>query len=379
MTRPGRLAGQRVWVMAKGYAPDEGGMQTYARGVAEAYAALGAEVTVFSQTSLGPRDERVGAVRLIDIGAGKSISVPFRLRGLLMRERDAKGGPALLHATTWRTSIPPLLARLPFITTFHGREFMYGGRATAAVLRLIARRARHCVVVSGYSAARLMERIPTLPAPPIVAWNGTAICPDPPEADAGVTFDSVPLILSLCRLEPRKNILNAVEAAALCRDRGLHFRFVISGRGPDLEAVRTLVAKRDLGSHVEVAGRVEDARAKALYHAADIFLHPQSTIDKGRDFEGFGIAIADAMLVRCAVIAGQDGGPAELIENGKDGLLVDGNDPDAIAAAMETLLRDAEQRTALGDSARDKAMGCTWLRHVETILDAIEQREGKTP
>jgi len=363
--------------MAKGYAPDEGGMQTYARGVAEAYATLGADVTVFSQTSLGPRDERVGPVRLIDIGAGKSIGVPFRLRGLLRRERNAQGAPGLLHATTWRTSIPPLLARLPFITTFHGREFMYGGRATAAVLRLIARRARHCVVVSHYSAMRLAERIPDLPAPPIVAWNGTAICPDLPESEPGIPAGSGPLILSLCRLEPRKNILNAVDAAALCRDRGLDFRFVIGGRGPGLDAVKARVEALGLGDRVHVLGFVDNARADALYHAADIFLHPQSTIDKGRDFEGFGIAIADAMLVGCAVIAGRDGGPAELIEDGKDGLLVDGNDPQAIAAAMESLLRNADQRTALAGRAHDKAMGCTWLRHVETVLDAIDLREGK--
>lgn len=379
MTRPGRLAGQRVWVMAKGYAPDEGGMQTYARGVAEAYAALGADVTVFSQTSLGPRDERVGPVRLIDIGPGKSFSVPFRLRGLLRREQDAHGAPDLLHATTWRTSIPPLLAGLPFITTFHGREFMYGGRATAAVLRLIARRARHCVAVSRYTAFRLAQRIPRLPAPPIVAWNGTAICPDLPECDAAIPAGSGPLILSLCRLEPRKNILNAVEAAALCRDYGLEFRFVICGRGPDLADVRAKVDALSLGDRVHVLGFVDNARADALYHAADIFLHPQSTIDKGRDFEGFGIAIADAMLVRCAVIAGRDGGPAELIDDGEDGLLVDGTDPHAIAEGLKTLLRNADQRTALAGRAHDKAMGCTWLRHVETILDAIEQREGKAP
>ena len=52
-----RLANKRVWVMAKGFSPDEDGQQTYAEQVALAYARLGAKVIVVTQTRLGPRDE----------------------------------------------------------------------------------------------------------------------------------------------------------------------------------------------------------------------------------------------------------------------------------------------------------------------------------
>ena len=111
---PGELSGRRLWVMAKGYAPDEGGMQTYARGVAEAFAELGAEVTVFTQTSIGPRRGQVGPVQVVDIGPGKGLSVPFRLIAAMRRERQRGGAPLFVHGTTWRMSVMPMLLGLRY-------------------------------------------------------------------------------------------------------------------------------------------------------------------------------------------------------------------------------------------------------------------------
>ena len=107
------LSGQRVWVTAKGYRPDEGGLQTYAEAVAEAYAAAGARVTVFSQTSAGPRRAIVGGVTLVDMGPGKGVDVPLRwVRAMRRERRDHNPAERSLRPEPGQRLLPGRLHRL---------------------------------------------------------------------------------------------------------------------------------------------------------------------------------------------------------------------------------------------------------------------------
>ncbi len=365
----GSLHNKTVWVMAKGYTPDEGGMQTYARSVAESYAARGALVVVFTQTSAGPRDADIGPVRVIDIGPGKSPAILFKflraMRYLLKRE----GKPDFIHATTWRTSVPPMLLGVPYVTTFHGREFMYPSGLAFAVMRRVARKADRVIAVSHYSADQLARRLDGAIIP-VVAWNG--ITRGLNENYVMATRERIPLVLSLCRLEPRKNIAAAIEAAAVCHDRGLPFHYVICGRGPEEQALADLIKRQNLEQRVTLAGFVEQRRAEQLYRDADIFIHPQITADEGRDFEGFGIAIADAMLSGCAVIVGKDGGSAELVRDEDSGLVVDGHSPAEVSQALALLLSDPDMRERIGKSGAMRASTLfRWDRHVEIVMGEV--------
>ena len=363
------LQGQAIWVMAKGYTPDEGGMQTYSRAVAEAYAAQGALVTVFTRTSAGPRDARIGPVRVVDVGPQRGWRMYLRIARALRRERRSKGVPALLHGTTWKTCIVPRLLGLSYVTTFHGRELLRTRGWRLGLMAWIARGARCTVAVSHYTAQVLRERIQRLPQPPVVVWNGVTAGLQRGEGTAGE-----PMLFTLCRMEPRKNLCAAIEAAAACRREGLGFHYVLAGRGEELEALRALIRQHNLGDVVELAGFIDQARAVQLYRDADIFIHPQISLDDGRDFEGFGIAIADAMYARTAVIAGRDGGTRELVEDGVSGLLVNGRDQAEVTAALRRLLRDAALRQSLASAAAARAeREFRWDRHVATILEALSQ------
>jgi phosphatidylinositol alpha-1,6-mannosyltransferase len=363
------FAGRHVWVMAKGYHPDEGGMQTYAQGVAEAWAATGAIVTVFTQTSQGPRRDRIGPVTLVDIGPGKSPLVPFRLHAAMRGQQARHGTPALVHGTTWRTSILPMLAGLPFVTTFHGREFMYGGTAARHLMRTVARRARLTVAVSHYSKRKLLERIGPSIRDPLVAWNGLSRAATSPVAR---NETEEPLLYSLCRLEPRKNIAACVHACVRLHQLGLRFRYVIGGRGPELASITALVREFGLEDAIEVAGYLDDERIAALHAEAAIFLHPQIEIDGGRDFEGFGITIADAMAAEAAVIVGRDGGAPELIEPGVTGLVVNGRNGAEIEAALRNLIEDTLTRSTMARAAREHARATfRWDRHVALIARSL--------
>ncbi|PZT89871.1 MAG: hypothetical protein DI637_05630 [Citromicrobium sp.] len=366
------LQNKRVWVMAKGYAPDEGGMQTYAEGVAQAYARAGAEVTVFTQTSAGPRRERTSGVDVIDVGSKSGMKAFTSLVAAVRTEKTAKGAPQLFHGTTWRTSVIPMCLGMRYFVTFHGREFMGGGALVTAIMKRVVRDAELVVAVSAYSAEKLQRRL-NAECVPVVAHNG-------PSNDELGNFTETPggeppLLFSLCRLEPRKNIAACLRACATLKELGVPFRYVIAGRGPELARLADMVVDLGLREEVELLGFVPDCDARRLHSEADIFLHPQIEIAEGRDFEGFGIVIADAMRSGTAVIVGQEGGAVELVEDSVSGLVVDGRNESALADAIEVLLRDTEKRQSIAAAGRRRARELfTWDRHLATILDALPDR-----
>jgi len=71
--------------------------------------------------------------------------------------------------------------------------------------------------------------------------------------------------------------------------------------------------------------------------------------------EGFGLTIIEAMALGKAVIATRHGGPLEIIENGKDGLLIQPGDAAVLASAILRLIEHEESRRALGQAGRQRA------------------------
>jgi D-inositol-3-phosphate glycosyltransferase len=68
--------------------------------------------------------------------------------------------------------------------------------------------------------------------------------------------------------------------------------------------------------------------------------------------EPFGRVLLEAMAAGRPVIAPREGGPLEIVSDGETGLLVPPRDPDALAAAMVSLLEDPARRAAMSRAAR---------------------------
>jgi len=71
--------------------------------------------------------------------------------------------------------------------------------------------------------------------------------------------------------------------------------------------------------------------------------------------EPYGNVILEAMASRTPVVAADAGGAREIVRHGRTGLLVKPGDPEALAAALEGLLRDPDERRRLGDAGRAEA------------------------
>jgi len=345
---------ETIILLAKGYLPDDGGIERYSTEIARGYAQNGYRVIALTQSGAGPGVRRDGRVAVVDLGRGNQAALMIRFLFVWRRLRH-RFKPVIVHATTWRLSLPALFGgrRPPLVVTVHGREIFVMKAPLRPVMRHALGRADRVLVVSDAIRQEARARAGLASGPWRVVWNGASYLDGSVETGprpAGTPSSPV-RIATLCRLVGRKNVPGAVRAAGLLLRRGVtDFRYEIAGGGPDLPAVEREIAANGLQNYVVLLGRVDDEEVPVLYARSDIFLHPQ--IDLDGDIEGFGLVIADAMTLGAAVVAGRDGGPADFVQPGVTGLLVDGTDDAAIADALELLITQPGRRAEIAEAGR---------------------------
>ncbi|NUT58005.1 MAG: glycosyltransferase, partial [Agromyces sp.] len=134
----------------------------------------------------------------------------------------------------------------------------------------------------------------------------------------------------LARLTTRKRVDHAIEVVRRCRDRGVPATLTVYGDGPDAAALRRQVDDAGLGDAVTFAGHRTGA--------ADAFADASWTLVTST-FEGSPLTIAEAMARGCLPVAYDiPYGPADLIADGVDGVLVADGALDAAAVAVARLV-----------------------------------------
>ncbi|HWC35177.1 MAG TPA: glycosyltransferase family 4 protein [Mycobacteriales bacterium] len=372
---------KRILILAKGFTPTAGGVETYSDEVSWAYRLAGHTVTVLTQTP-GKRGrttrERDGlCLEVINVGPGPQ-PVAFALMLLSAIRLRLSRTWDCVHSTTWRPAVVShLVFRSPIrILTIHGREILNARPVVGRIMRRVIAGSDLviCVSPSTLDAALNVLRPSSAKTTWVASYNGRSH----PSEDAAPLSPQVGLspdlrILSLCRLVARKNVANIVRAiAALPENHRDRVILRIAGAGPETDAIRRTVEDAGLAGRIELLGYVPASKVPELYRWANVFVHPQSHVGEGNDFEGFGIAVADAMAYGCAVIAGISGGPGDFIENGVTGMLVNGDSPEEITLALTQLLESPRRLSELGAAARHFAESdLTWARHIEPALNLL--------
>lgn len=162
-------------------------------------------------------------------------------------------------------------------------------------------------------------------------------------AGFGIPHDAF-LVSYVARLVPEKRPELFVEVAARVAAERNDVYFALIGRGTSVEACRAAAERLRVADRVRIPGFVEDL--PSLYHATDIFLSTSA-------YEGFGLAIAEAMTAGVPVVTTDVGGVADVV--GDAGVLERSSDPGALARHVLRLIDDPAERTALGRRARERA------------------------
>jgi phosphatidyl-myo-inositol dimannoside synthase len=260
------------------------------------------------------------------------------------------------------------IARLlhhPYGVVLHGAEVTIPGRlpGSAQVLASVLRGARLVVSAGGYPLAEA-ERCAGRALPAVVVPPGVDVDRIVPlDPDARLTArrrlglpPGGPLITSASRLVPRKGMDVLIDATVRLASSHPGLTLAISGSGRDRARLERRIAST--GAPARMLGRLSDADLAALYAIGDVFAMLCRTRWAGLEQEGFGIVFVEAAAGGVAQVAGASGGASEAVDHGVTGLVVDDpRDPDAVAAAIGSLLDDDARRTAMGAAARARAVG----------------------
>jgi phosphatidyl-myo-inositol dimannoside synthase len=173
---------------------------------------------------------------------------------------------------------------------------------------------------------------------------------DPAGVRARYGLNGGPWILTVSRLEWHKGIDTVIRAMPAVRAAHPGTRYAVAGVGERRPHFERLVGELGLGDAVRFLGPIPDADLPALYNAADLYVGASRRHELL--VEGFGISLVEASACGLAVVGGRSGGVPDAVRDGETGILVDPDDPAAVAAGINRLLADPDLRGRMGAAGR---------------------------
>jgi glycosyltransferase involved in cell wall biosynthesis len=355
--------------------PIDGGVARHVRDLANGLSEQGHAVTL-----CGPRAPE-GVVEDVDrrrldlrraIAPRPDLAAVAALRKIVRELR-----PDIVHAHSSKAGAVARLARLsyprtpllysPHLYAFAGYFERSGERWAYRVMEQLLAPAASRVVCVCETEARLARLIG--PSNRVrVVHNGI------PPADARLLDPRIaelsgrggPVVGALALLHRRKGIETLIDAIPYVLDRHPLTQVAIFGEGPQLDALREQVQRRDIAHAVSFLGQAEEPLS--ALRGMDVFVHPSWA-------EAFPYVILEAMSLGRPVLATDVGGVREALVDGESGVLVPARDHLALADGLIGLLDDPDRRDQLGALALQRQRQLftltAMIRNTAAIYDEV--------
>ena len=168
--------------------------------------------------------------------------------------------------------------------------------------------------------------------------------------DGAAWGEEILFTCTVARLSPQKGLLELVDAVQLMAAALPNVRAVVIGEGELRARIEQEIGARRLQRNLFLAGARPSAQVAEWLAACDLFILPSH-------YEGGpAIALMEALACGCAAVATSVGGVEELVTGASLGRLVPPRDAKALAAAALDLLKDPDERAAMGRVAREKVV-----------------------
>lgn len=164
-------------------------------------------------------------------------------------------------------------------------------------------------------------------------------------------------LLSIGQLKEKKGFTHLIAACSILRQSGVAFSARIVGEGPLRSELEAQIAAAGLSDTILLEGALPHAEVMARLREADVFVLPCIVAADG-DRDGIPNVVLEAMAMALPVVSTTVSGVPEAVIDQATGLLVEPGDPNALAAALATLIGDPRLRHIQGAAGRARVEEC---------------------
>lgn len=183
-------------------------------------------------------------------------------------------------------------------------------------------------------------------------------------------LDNKKIIITTGRLARRKGVAWFIRNVLPKLDE--NYVYIVAGSGPDKENIENAIKESDGRHRVFMLGFVSDETRNILWNSADLFIQPN--IKVSGDLEGFGISVIEAGSCRLPVLASNMEGLKDAIKEGKNGFLVEPENPAAYVSKINELFQNGSPRDIYGDSVRQYVVeNYSWDKIAGLYFDEIQK------
>lgn len=295
-----------------------------------------------------------------------------RLAAFIRRERIG-----LVHTNTIHNLYGVMAARLARVPhVWHFREIVWQSGLLRRVELWMARRWSARIIVTSRAIASMYGPERRWPVQLVRVPNGveeTRFAPgDAPDVRRVLGAGPADVLIGIaCRLDAWKGVDDFLAAAARVARERPHARFAvvggaIIGQEAYADALARAAGALGLDGRIVFTGwRFGPSDMPDVHRAFDV------TVLASREPEPFGLVVIEAMATGRPVIATAHGGPLDIVEDGRTGLLVPPRDVDAMAAAIVSLVDDPARRARMGQHGRARVLAHYTAAQYVAGIDAV--------
>ena len=178
-------------------------------------------------------------------------------------------------------------------------------------------------------------------------------------------------LAAVSRLAPNKRVDHIIRVVKILLARGRDVRLTIVGTGETEKLLHALAASLGVADKIDFTGRLDESKKNDRLQRAHFLVHTSVR-------EGWGLNVIEANALGTPAIVYPVGGLVDSTVDNETGLVTPTETPEAVADAVETMLRTPEKYDSLRANAWQRSRQLTWPEVLPAACDWLEaQATGK--
>jgi len=370
MTEP-----RKIVILTSEFPPGPGGIGNHAWNLAKELVTAGLQVTVVTDSRREWKDAEQGfdAIQPFRLfrarrDAGRMMGVLHRWWLYLLAWLRAEPNEWILLSgkfSLWFGGVATLLpVRRRIAAVLHGSEINPRSGWKKWLTRLGLSACDRLIAVSSYTRDLALRLDPGLDIN--IIPNG--FDPEKITHPGNGKMKGVPALVTVGTLSPRKGQENVIQALPNIRRRFPRVHYHLVGLPQQASMLQVKAQSLGLDDSLTIHGALPDKDLARVLKGSDIFVM-LSTEQADGDVEGFGIAILEANAAGLPAVGSANCGIADAICDGFSGRLVDPQNPEQVAEAVEDILNDYERYSM---QAKEWAARFHWSVGIEKYLEVLD-------